>query len=250
MQIVVDKLLTCYELSGKGKLVLLLHGWGDDHRTFDDLRRELNGDYQVLTPDLPGFGGTQKPDGAWDLDGYARFVKALLGKLELGQPYAVVAHSNGGALAIRALSLGTLKASKLVLLAASGVRTNSAAKRFFFKVVAKLGNAATFWLPESRRRALRKSLYGAAGSDMLAVPGMEDTFKKTVRQDVQADAVAVKVPTLLVYAADDKAVPVADGRQYRSLIKGSRLDIIEGAEHFVHHDQPQQVAKLIKGFLK
>jgi len=250
MQIVVDKLLTQYELSGKGKLVLLLHGWGDDHRTFNGLRAKLATKYQALALDLPGFGGTQRPDGVWDLDDYARFVKRTLTKLELDQPYAVIGHSNGGALAIRAFSLGLLKPRKLVLLAAAGVRTNNRAKRFFIKLVAKTGDVATIWLPERYRQNLRKSLYGVAGSDVLVVPELEDTFKKTVRQDVQADAVVIDVPTLLIYAADDDAIPLADGRQYHSLIKNSRLEVLADAGHFVHHDQPEPVAKLVEEFLK
>lgn len=250
MQIVVDKLLTRYELSGRGRLVLLLHGWGDDHRTFDDLRKKLDPKYRVLALDLPGFGGTERPAGVWNLDDYAGFVKAALDKLQLEQPYAIVGHSNGGALAIRAVSLNLLRPRKLALLAASGVRTNNRAKRFFFKAVAKTGNAATVWLPERYRQTLRKGLYGMAGSDMLAVPELKDTFKKTVRQDVQADAAAINVPTLLIYAADDDYVPLADGRHYLSLIKGSRLEVVANAGHFVHHDQPGQVTKLIEEFLK
>lgn len=250
MNIVVDNLLTSYKLSGKGKLVLLLHGWGDSSKGVSGLQKELSAGYEVLALDLPGFGGSEKPEAAWDLDDYARFLAATLKKLELGQPYAVIGHSNGGALAIRSISMGLLEPGKLVLLAAAGVRTNSAGKRLFLKIVAKTGNAATIWMPERYRRGLRKSLYGAAGSDMLVMPRMEDTFKKTVRQDVQADAAAIGIPTLLIYAEDDDQIPVADGRQYSGLIKGSRLEIIKDAGHFVQSDQPEKVTGLIKGFLK
>jgi pimeloyl-ACP methyl ester carboxylesterase len=250
VNIVVDNLLTSYQLSGKGKLVLLLHGWGDSARGLAKLQKELSKDYQVLALDLPGFGGTQTSEVAWDLDDYARFIAAALKKLDFKQLYAIIGHSNGGALAIRALSMEVLRPQKLVLLAAAGVRTNSGAKRFFLKIVAKTGNAATIWIPERYRKGLRKSLYGAAGSDMLVMPQLEDTFKKTVRQDVQADAVVIDVPTLLIYAADDDAIPVADGKQYHGLIKNSRLEVIQEAGHFVHTDQPGKVTKLIEEFLK
>lgn len=250
MNVVVDKLLTNYSLSGKGKPVLLLHGWGDSARGLDGLRKRLYVDYQVLALDLPGFGGTEAPKGVWDLDDYSRFVAETLKKLKFGKPYAVIGHSNGGALAIRALSLGLVETDKLVLLAAAGVRTGNPGRRFFLKIIAKTGNVATLWLPERRRQALRKKLYGVAGSDMLVAPHLQETFKRTVRQDVQADAAAISTPTLLIYAEDDPAIPLADGEQYHSLIKGSRLETVSGAGHFVHNDQPDKVAKLIEDFLR
>jgi pimeloyl-ACP methyl ester carboxylesterase len=117
------------------------------------------------------------------------------------------------------------------------------------KIIAKTGNLATLGMPERYRRALRKSLYGAAGSDILVVPALEETFKKTVRQDVQTDAAAIDLPTLLIFAADDREIPVTDGKQYQNLIKNSRLEIMNQAGHFVHIDQPERVTTLIKEFL-
>jgi len=250
MQIIVDELLTQYELAGKGRLVVLLHGWGDDSRTFSGLQKELAVQYKVLSLDLPGFGATQAPKDVWDLDNYAGFVKHVLDKLNLGQLYAIVGHSNGGAIAIRGVSLGVLEPQKLVLLAAAGIRSPGGGQRLALRIIAKTGNAATIWLPERYRQALRKSLYGAAGSDMLAVPQLQETFKKSVRQDVQADAAKITLPTLLVYAANDRALPLSDGERYHALIKGSRLEVIANAGHFVHHDQPAKIRQLIEEFLR
>ena len=98
---------------------MLLHGWGDTAKGLTGLQTSLAQEYQVLAVDLPGFGGTQVPEGVWGLDNYAEFLKALLEKLGLPQPYAVIGHSNGGALAIRAVSIKCVVPKKLVLLAAS-----------------------------------------------------------------------------------------------------------------------------------
>jgi pimeloyl-ACP methyl ester carboxylesterase len=251
VNVVVDQLLTNYQLSGSGedKLILLLHGWGDAAKGLAALQKELSHKYRVLTPDLPGFGGTQAPAEAWDLDNYAQYLQNLLKKLGLDQPYAVIGHSNGGALAIRSISLGKLQPTKLILLAASGSRAKNSSKRLLLNIIAKAGNLATIWMPARYRQALRKSLYGAAGSDMLVAPQLQNTFKKIVRQDVQADAAALNIPTLLIYAAVDKAVPLTDGQNYQSLIKNSRLEVIQAAGHFLHLDQPAEVNKLIEDFL-
>lgn len=249
MNVIVNDLLTQYSLTGKGELVVLLHGWGDSSLGLATLNSQLSQNYRVLALDLPGFGGTQPPRETWGLDDYANFVHDLLQKLDLGQPYAIIGHSNGGAIAIRGCALQSLQPRKLILLAAAGVRNTQSARRLVLNVIAKLGKGATFWLPRRVRQALRAGLYSASGSDLLVVAGLQATFKKTVRQDVQADAAKLKLPTLLIYAANDSAVPVADGERYQALIESSRLEIVKDAGHFVQLDQPVQVQQLIEQFL-
>jgi pimeloyl-ACP methyl ester carboxylesterase len=250
VNVIVDELLVNYQLSGSGKLVVLLHGWGDNGAGLEVIQTSLSRTYQVLSLDLPGFGGTQPPKTVWDLDNYARFVAATLTKLKLADPYALIGHSNGGAIAIRGLSLGLLKPQKLILIAAAGIRTGASLKRLLLKIIAKTGNLATIWMPERYRRNLRESLYGVAGSDMLVAPELQETFKKSVRQDVQADAASITIPTLLIFGENDRAVPVRDGHTYKALIVGSVLEIVSDAGHFVHLDQTDKTNRLIQEFLK
>ncbi len=248
MQSVVSEILTTYSSAGKGRDVLLLHGWGDDHRTFEGLVHALSKDYHVTALDLPGFGASEPPREVWGLDEYAAFLAAFVQKQDI-KPYAVIAHSNGGAVAIRAIARDSLAADKLILLASAGIRDRQKIRRLVLKIIAKTGKAFTFWLPERHKRKLRTKLYGAAGSDMNVVPHLQETFKKTVRQDVQTDAAKLSLPTLLVYGADDKATPVLYGRIFNKLIKGSKLEVIEGSGHFVHHDKAPEVLKYIQEFL-
>jgi len=249
MQIVVNSLLTNYMQSGAGQVVLLLHGWGDDQTTFSGLMMKLSNKYKLISIDLPGFGKTEPPKDVWTLDNYAGFVNAFLDKLKIGQVYAIIGHSNGGALAIRGLAQGKLNAEKLILLASSGVRNSHTAKRFAIKTIAKTGKVATFWLPYGKRQALRKKLYGVVGSDMLVAPHLQETFKNTVRQDIQNDAKILKLPTLLIYGDKDKATPLSDGKILANHIKGSKLEVISGAGHFVYQDEPDKVETIIKEFL-
>ena len=163
----------------------------------------------------------------------------------------MVGHSNGGAVAIRATALGCIQPSKLVLLATSGVRDTAGLKRAAIKLVAKTGKVMTLWLPKSTRKKLQKKLYGTVGSDMLITPELIETFKRTVRQDIQNDAASLSIPTLLIYGSQDKATPVASiGKKLHRLIKGSRLEVIDSADHFVHQAQPTQVCSLLQDFLK
>lgn len=249
MQVVVNSLLTNYQKTGQGtKTILLIHGWGDDLRTFKNLQSSLSKRFTVMSLDLPGFGNSQAPNEVWNLDNYARFVQQVLQKVAI-KPYAIIAHSNGGALAIHGLSSGLLHADKLILLSSSGIRNTQKARRFALKLVAKTGKVVTFLLPNSNKQKLRKKLYGVAGSDMLVAPHLQETFKKTVRQDVQYDARKIKIPTMLIYGDQDKATPPVYGEIFHNLITGSTLEQIGGAGHFVHNDKPDIVLGIIEEFL-
>ena len=239
-----------YEKKGSGKTILLLHGWGDRSDTFKSLLPVLSGGYTVISLDLPGFGQSESPKEIWNLDNYAKFVASFLNKTSNTQLHAIIGHSNGGALAIRGIAKGDLNPSKLVLLAASGVRDTEKIRRFIIKIVAKTGKILTFWLPEQYKKKLQKKLYGTVGSDMLVAPQLQETFKKTVRQDIQKDAAKLSVPTLLIYGDQDTATPIKNvGSRLHELIKDSQLQIITGADHFVHQTSEPATAAYIQEFL-
>lgn len=246
---IVDKLAVVYNQQGTGSDILLLHGWADDHRTFADLAASLAKHHRVTALDLPGFGASDSPKIAWDLTNYARFIDHFCQKLSIS-PALVVGHSNGGALAVHAISTGRLQAERLVLLASSGVRDTEKLKRLGLNAIAKTGKLATFWLPEAAKKKLQKQLYGVVGSDMLVAPHLMETFKRTVKQDIQLDAKNLNLPTLLIYGTKDRATPLRDGLLLHGLIKNSEFKKIENAGHFVHHDAAKQVATAIGEFLK
>lgn len=249
MQTVVANKLTVYSDVGEGPCLLLLHGWGDYHGTYNELSSMLKDNYRIVALDLPGFGGTQMPEEVWGLEDYAQFVSDFIKKLQL-KPYAVIGHSNGGSVAIKAIAVGEVSAEKLILLACAGIRNQQTTKMFIIKVIAKIGKVLTLWLPRNTRKKLQKVLYGVSGSDMLVAPHLQETFKKTVKQDVQADAAILKLPTLLIYGDKDRATPSVLGEVYRGLIDNSILRVIKGGGHFIHHDDPEQVSNLIRGFLE
>jgi pimeloyl-ACP methyl ester carboxylesterase len=249
MQIVVDQLLTTYQLNGSGKTLVILHGWGDSSQGSVALQAELAKHYQVLALDLPGFGGTQPPTTAWGLSEYAAFVAAVLQKLDL-KSYAIIGHSNGGAIALRGLAEGDLKASKLVLLASAGIRNQYNGRKRVLRVAAKTGKALTKPLPSRLQQKLRSKVYKTIGSEMLVAEHMQETFKRVVTDDVQADAVRVTLPCLLVYGYDDTATPVEHGELLQAALGHSELHVIPKAGHFVYLDQPAIVTSLVEDFLR
>lgn len=248
MQVVVNGLLTNYQKTGTGKPILLLHGWADSVRGWQAFMQKLSAEgYEVIACDLPGFGGTDAPPTAWDVTDYASFVCEFLQKLNV-KPYAVIGHSHGGAIAVRAVGQKMLKPTKLVLLASAGVRTNNGPSGL--KFIAKAGKLLTAPLPKSLRTSMRKTLYTKAGSDMLIAEHLQETFKRIVKDDVCEDAAKIGLPTLLVYGSADTATPVRYGEKLHKAIVGSELIVLPKIGHFVHLDAEQEVLQHVKEFLR
>lgn len=250
MQVVVEGLLAHYERSGKGRTILILPGWADTSVSWSPVQKTLSETYDVIVLDIPGFGGSQPPATAWDLNDYSAFVGRFLDKLDIKNVYALVGHSNGGAMAIRAVASSRVSVKKLVLVASAGVRSIQTGRKGIMKAVAKTGKVLSAPLPGSVKQKLRRRLYTSIGSDMLVAEHMQETFKKIISDDVQSDASRVQVPTLLIYGDKDTETPPAFGELFHQTIKGSILEIIPGADHFVHVRQPDTVATKIKEFLK
>jgi pimeloyl-ACP methyl ester carboxylesterase len=248
MNVVVDGLMTNYLKVGKGPAIVMLHGWGDSARTFNMLAEELKDRYEIYALDLPGFGGTQAPSKAWGLDDYATFVEAWLKKIGVNKVKAIVGHSNGGAIAIKAVSSGKIKTDKLVLIASAGIRHKNQTRKKVLKAAASTGKAATFFLPSKSKNKIRDRFYGSIGSDITLVPELEETFRKIVAEDVQPAAHGIHIQTLLIYGHKDKATPLSFGRIYNSLIPNSRLEMIDGG-HFMHQDQSDKIAGLVSDFM-
>jgi len=249
MQLVVNKLIVNYQTVGNGRVIILIHGWGDDLKNFRSMQASLAKSFKVIALDLPGFGGSSAPYTGWSLEDFASFINDFVDKLGLSV-YGYVGHSNGGAILIKGLANNLIEANKLVLISAAGLRNTDRLKKRIILVGAKIGKLPLRLLPTAYQKRLQKRLYQAIKSDADVSPQMIQTFKKIVKQDVSEDAMKLSVKTLLIYGKNDRVTPPEYGQIYHNLIRGSRLEIVSEAGHFVHLEEIDRVLNLVKDFLK
>lgn len=251
MKILVEGQLLEYKDEGKGRVVVLLHGWGANLSTFDELAKNLSTSFRVIRFDFPGFGASPKPADSWGVSEYATLLAALIKKLKIDDVYAVIGHSFGGRVIIKGTDMGVLKPEKVVLIGSAGVKPERTARKALLGVAAKSGKALTA-IPglKSLRPALRKRLYGAVGSnDYLAAQNMRQIFLNTVDEDLLPSVHSIKQPTLLIWGEDDHETPVSDAQKMIKELPDARLTVIPDAGHFVYLDDPGAVNKELAVFL-
>src|SRR5438552_2354737 len=74
-RIKVDSTSTLVCELGTGEAILAIHGLFSDGQAMLEQVADLSGSFRVIAPDLPGFGGSDRPRGfLYSPDGYAAFL--------------------------------------------------------------------------------------------------------------------------------------------------------------------------------
>ena len=105
---------------GKGPALLLLHGLGCDHTTWDRVIDSLARRYTVIAPDLLGHGQSAKPRADYSIGGYANGMRDLLTVLGV-ETVTVVGHSLGGGVAMQFAYQFPERTERMVLVAPGGI---------------------------------------------------------------------------------------------------------------------------------
>ena len=87
-----------YRSEGKGKHVILLHGFAEDGRLWDPQVKALKKHFHFIIPDIPGSGSSEMILGKVSLAQYADAMKAIADAEIMKRPktFTLIGHSMGG----------------------------------------------------------------------------------------------------------------------------------------------------------
>ena len=251
MKILVNSQLIEYMDEGSGKVLVMLHGWGSDYKTFDKLANHLIKKFRVIRFDFPGFGQSPNPSDDWSVGDYAKLTDDLIKKLKIDNVYAIIAHSFGGRVVIKGNSLGLLKSDKLVFIGVAGVKPKQHFKNTSYKLIAKIGKILTSLpLINKFQPLLRKKLYKSAGNeDYLNAGHMSKIFLNVINEDLLPEVSNIKQSTLLIWGEDDTETPISDARLIAKALQDAKLVTFPDAGHFVYNEAFDDVVKELDKFL-
>jgi pimeloyl-ACP methyl ester carboxylesterase len=238
-----------YSDRGDGRPFLLLHGGAGPRSVagFADVLAAAE-PARVLTPVHPGFDGTPRPAGLHTIAGLAAVYTGLLDQLDLTD-VTVVGNSIGGWIAAEIALRRSPRISSVVLVDAAGLDIPEQPIADFFSLTMDQVAELSYYRPDKFRidvdampdaakaamAANRQTLAAYAGS------GMSDSaLLERLRH--------VTTPTLVVWGAADRVVPLAHGEAYASAIPGARLEVIDDAGHLPQLETPDTLLPLIWRF--
>jgi pimeloyl-ACP methyl ester carboxylesterase len=111
----VNGIELAYTRQGRGVPLVLLHGFPLDHHTWDEIVPLLENTFDLIIPDLRGFGQSTTVDSPYTMDDLASDIAGLLDQLGI-EKTAIAGHSMGGYVALAFAGLNPERVSALGLL--------------------------------------------------------------------------------------------------------------------------------------
>jgi pimeloyl-ACP methyl ester carboxylesterase len=229
--------------------IVVLHGWGAHIEAVAPILGALEGAPDLIALDLPGFGESEPPEQAWDVDSYARFMIHFLDELGVDRAH-LVGHSHGGRVSIALAADEPERVGRLLLIDSAGLRPNRGWKYRRRVAVAKLGRLIAK-VGGGPGRALQERMRARVASrDYLeASEAMRDTFRAVVAADLADRLPRIGASTLLVWGDGDEDTPLWMAHRMEELIPDAGLVVLEGAGHYSYADAPGQFRVVARRFL-
>lgn len=251
-----------YDEAGSGPPLLLLHGFPFNRSMWREQAEALSGRYRVITPDLRGMG--ESSDGAAaeepaTMERMAQDVAALMDHLGIGRA-CIGGLSMGGYVALALVHKFPLRVRALLLADTKpqsdtpeeSANREQRAQRvlaegmewFADLVMPQLLSPATLSeQPAIAERVRRMMIETNPAGAAAAMRGMARRIDQTLFLP------SILAPTLIIVGSEDSISPLSDAELMRREIRGSRLEVIEGAGHVSNLERPMQFNYAFKDFL-
>jgi pimeloyl-ACP methyl ester carboxylesterase len=262
----VGDLTLAYREAGTGPPLLLLHGWPTSSFLWRDVIPALARSHRVLALDLPGFGGSDKPEGARYTFGYFedaidRFLAAVG-----ADDIALAAHDIGGPVGLHWALRRPGRVQRLALLNTLVFPEFSDVVIEFVQALTTPGRREELTSPEGLEAILRLGLADDAHATPEAIAGIQEPFgtdaarrslahagiglEPGVFYELARDLPKLDIPLRLIYGEQDRILPdVAETMaRLKAAVPDAELTALPHCGHFLQEDAPEEVGDLLARF--
>ena len=223
-------------------VLVLLHGSPMASSSWDKLVAQIRGQYRIIVPDLPGFGGSTTKVDDYSIRSHATYVDQLLATL--GVPSAhLLGYSMGGGVALELYSQAPGRAASLTLLSSIGVQELELLGDYTLNHAVHGAQLFYFWLFYNFTPN-----FGLLDDSLLNLSYCRN-FYDTDQRPLRDILLTVDVPTLIIHGQKDFLVPFAAAKEHARIVPHSQTEFVPGKGHMLLFSDPEVVAEAIAPFI-
>ncbi|GAA4745581.1 alpha/beta fold hydrolase [Flavisolibacter ginsenosidimutans] len=246
-----------YRTAGKGPLVVLLHGFGEDGTIWKN-QFDIFPNYQLLVPDLPGSGGSERIDDM-STEGLAEAIYALIKSLTPGEAI-LIGHSMGGYVTLAFAAKFPEALNAFGLFHSTAYADNEAKKDGRRKGIAAMNEqgAEAFlktFVPNLYSPVIKEKNPALIDKHLNAVRNFsaESLVKYFEAMMQRPDRTTVlensSVPVLFVMSEHDAAVPLEDSLKQCHLPPLSFVHLLQASGHMGMVEEAEEANKILIAFI-
>lgn len=244
-----------YLRAGKGPAVVLVHGYLGGSRQWEAEIAHLSDRFDVIAPDLPGFGASAHLRGCDSIAGMAGAVFALLDRLAV-RDFILLGHSMGGMIAQQMAATRPEAIRKLVLYGTGPLgrmperfepietSRERLAEEGVISTIARIG-ATWFKFGAAASAYARVTDIGACANNQAA----EAALGAMAAWDGRPALGRLTMPTLVIWGDADRSYRWSQVETLWRNLPDVRLSVIPGAAHAAHLEKPGLFHSLVDDFL-
>ncbi len=245
----INNIEIAYERRGKGTPLVLIHGFPLDHSTWNEVAALLENDFDMILPDLRGFGESTTVDTPYGMNEIADDISQLLGKLKI-EKAVIAGHSMGGYVALAFANKYADQVSGLALVGSQAPGDPPERKEGRYKTAAEVQEKGVSVVasmtdklsPDAKvREAVRPLIERQSKSGVVgALKAMAE------REDARAWLPAFKFPIVLVHGDKDELISVERAQEIKVALPNAHLVELPGAGHLSMMEVPLKTAEALK----
>jgi pimeloyl-ACP methyl ester carboxylesterase len=257
----VNGIQLAYIRRGDGPTLVLLHGFPLDHHLWDEVVPLLEDTFDLILPDLRGFGESTIVDSQSSMDDYASDIAGLLDQLEI-QKAAIAGHSMGGYVALAFARLFPDRLSGLGLVSSQVLADPPERKEGRYKSAADVATngiggvveamAPKFTSDEKLQAYARASMERQQPAAFIgALKAMAERADSTLllsslRDGYASQGGAFHFPLVLIHGDSDLLIPIDRSREVKAALPHVHLVEISGAGHMPMMEATEKTAEALK----
>ena len=241
---------------GSGSPLLLVHGLMITGEMFEPVIGHFASRHRVIVPDLRGYGRSRGLPPPYTAAQLASDLARLLDHLGINST-AVVGYSHGGAIAQQLVLDHPRRCGRLVLACTYAFNTATFREKLEGRLVPLVLNLigmkafARLLVSQGLKQVDKERARWVVG--LIAHQDRElmvAAWKAAITFDSRHRLAEIKSPTLIVAASNDQAVPLHHARMLHEGIVGSRLVIVDGADHALIWARTNELVAVVDEFLE
>lgn len=251
---------------GSGPPLLFVHGLSGCWQNWLENIPHFARTHRTIAVNLPGFGASEMPREEISIAGYGRFLERLCDQLGIDAAM-VVGNSMGGFVAAELAISFPQRVERLVLISSAGItaehlpadRVMAGARAVAFTADRSVSRHHAF----ARRPGLRRVALGlvvrhperlsaAIAFELMQGSGKEGflpAMAAIMDHPIRERLPQIACPTLVVWGANDRVIPVRDADAFERLIPNAHKVVLPDTGHVAMLERPEHFNALLEEFL-